>query len=480
MNLFGWVLLLSMTLAGTALAFQPVTNDEAWSLQVARRVLRGERLYRDVFFGAGPIAIWLLVVAFLVSRPQLAIVRALTAVYSGAIATACAGLVMILGASPGQAVTVALATLAFGGRQLGLHNHYGQISILMTLLAHLAVAVERNAVAGILLAVASTGRYSTGIAATGTLSLVLAIRSTSGEVALLLGAWSGGLLTAALLLGFEGMRWFVVRAVCNKGVYLKTGTLGPITGIRRTLRQLKRGSRSIALAHLAAHTLPPLALAVSLGSLWIGGAESVPAVPLAISLAVLAALASFPRYAALHAVAVAPLAVTSLGASLMVVRLPAALWVALSVISALLLLFCLWSRAREVGTGQYRRDLPSLRGLPAGPQGGLWPDQTDDLISAAGPSVFLLDPVAPFFYVCGSLQNPTPFDYPFASTFGVHGQAEVIRAIERGSVPWVWVRGRFPDSFRPVELLTFVEQQMELVGEVNGGRLYRMASPAVP
>ena len=61
--------------------YLPVTVDEAWSLVVARRMNRGDRLYRDIFYGAAPLAIAVQGLAFRVLRPQGVVVRLLTVGY---------------------------------------------------------------------------------------------------------------------------------------------------------------------------------------------------------------------------------------------------------------------------------------------------------------------------------------------------------------------------------------------------------------
>jgi hypothetical protein len=76
-----------------------------------------------------------------------------------------------------------------------------------------------------------------------------------------------------------------------------------------------------------------------------------------------------------------------------------------------------------------RRDLPGLRRLPVLPMSGnVWPDETDGL--PVKVFVFRLD--AALVYACGGVSNPTPFDYPASTTFGAHGQADVVDAFESG------------------------------------------------
>jgi len=54
-------------------------GDEAWFLQVTRRVAEGGRLYSDVFFGAGPLAIYLSVPIVRLFGPQILVTKALVA-----------------------------------------------------------------------------------------------------------------------------------------------------------------------------------------------------------------------------------------------------------------------------------------------------------------------------------------------------------------------------------------------------------------
>ncbi len=56
-----------------------LSNDEMWFLQVVRRVVAGEVLYRDVFYGATPLAVYLAAPFVALSGAEVAVVKGLVA-----------------------------------------------------------------------------------------------------------------------------------------------------------------------------------------------------------------------------------------------------------------------------------------------------------------------------------------------------------------------------------------------------------------
>ena len=95
------VAMVSMVVTAAALAFTPITVDEGWFVQVCRRVVDGERLYEDVFYGAAPIPVWLCAAAFKILRPQAVVARSLAVLYVAATSAASTWALTAAGASDG-------------------------------------------------------------------------------------------------------------------------------------------------------------------------------------------------------------------------------------------------------------------------------------------------------------------------------------------------------------------------------------------
>jgi len=90
-----------------------ITNDEAWILRVAQRLLDGDVLYRDVFFGATPLSMYLVTaVAFLTGVEISAVKIVLAFCFVSSTLLACR-LALQLGLGRTALTMVVLTQLAF-------------------------------------------------------------------------------------------------------------------------------------------------------------------------------------------------------------------------------------------------------------------------------------------------------------------------------------------------------------------------------
>lgn len=395
--------------------YRPISVDEAWSLVVARRMNRGDRLYRDVFYGAAPLAIWLQSLAFRVLRPQALVVRMLTVGY--VIAEVWAATVLVGGGS-GSGAFVAGAMVAFGGLHLAVHNHYGHLTAAATLWAAAAVAEGRPLLAGLVVGLGILGRYPVGVLAALALGVVVWVGDGWSQALQLLVA-SAIPVAIAVAVRPSSVRDFFHSAVANKGEYLTTGRVMPWSWIAS--RDWKRWD--LAVVHVAMISAMVLVVVAPGVTLWALAAE-VRNASIAVVLAGLGAAVVFPRFDGAHAVAAAPLAIPALGVALnggLGWWIGAAAWTAAAL--------GLWARRSLTRRARIRRDVPSLKHLPVAPlHGGVWPDETADLPA----EVFVLRMDAATIYACGGVTNPTPFDYPAASTFGPREQRLVLDRFAAG------------------------------------------------
>lgn len=436
---------------------RPVTVDEAWSTVVARRVAGGEKLYRDVFYGAGPGAILLLSLAVRLTKRHALVARLFTVGY---VLAAAASVLVLVDDPDGQMMGIA-SIAALGSLHLHLHNHYSSLSTVSAMWSLAAVQADLPWLAGSLAGVALLGKYSVGIVAvvvvvvsTGLLDSLEAV-GTVVATAVLAPA-----VTAVL--GRRLVRWFYRRAVANKAGYLEFGRAGPIRWIRtRNWRRPDLVALQVPVViAIVAVVVVPLA---TLGALAADVSE--PTV-IGCALSIVGLSVVVPRFDGGHAMTASTPVVIGFAISF-----GTQVWAeAVGIIAWLMTLVGVagrvsWLRKREV-----RRDVVGFDGLAA-PRvsGGVWPDETAGLPD----EVFLLRLDAPLVYATRLVSNPTPFDYPAVTTFGPNGFDVVRRAHRKGLAVCV----RWANQSSPLTPRGLVDEMTATAGErvalgklVAGGR----------
>jgi hypothetical protein len=91
---------------------------------------------------------------------------------------------------------------------------------------------------------------------------------------------------------------------------------------------------------------------------------------------------------------------------------------------------------------------------------------------AKDKKVFFLTPQAGFFYLTTGLKNLTPFDFPLATAFGLHGQSKVISAIESGKINLVFMEKKSGGISCPITLENYVETRMKFIGNIRTLSVY--------
>ena len=449
-----------------------VLTDEAWFLQVVRRVRDGERLYEDVFFGAGPLAVWLASLAVRWSRPQITFIRALIIGYGFAIWFAGIALLRVAGLDRIYSVVFVLGALALGGHHLARGNQYGLLSQLGVIIAAFGVVQGDGLVTGTGIALALTGKYSLGVFATLWALPLLAI-----EAGLAAAAWAALVIAAAavaigLILGTRGVRSFVAVAVANKGTYLATAGIGPVQDLLNRARQTGRTPlyRAITLVGpIAVFTVFALGAAAAAFGLTAGVLEGSSLLVLASAICATGLAVAFPRADHAHQVAAMPLVLLGMLPIVAWITPPTAVLAGVAVVLGGVLAATLAASVLVVRSAMVRRDLPRLRLLPVMMQGLVWPDDTESVVRTAGNEVFVLRPDAPYFYLSGRLENPTPYDYPLVVTFGPHGQATIAAAINTGGLRWVCYPGPSGGRLAPTQLERKMDQRAPIEQTSIGG-----------
>lgn len=469
-----------------AMARIPVVDDEAWFLQVISRLRRKEALYRDVFYGAGPLPVWIGLLAVRGRRRPMLALRTVGVAYFVGILVAGSWVLAGAGAPAAAHAAVWIGALAFAPPTLALETPYTRLALLSAVVAAGVVLHLDNAgppvafiLAGLAAGVSFSAKQTIGLAATvgvGAASFVAGGVAAAGWF-----TFGAGLAAAACLVPLARagtLAWYVRRSFLNKTSYLATGSMGLRSGIREALRRPfpTRAQRRLYLAVLLAAylVLPAVLLASALAlrdlvtSDQAAGARQVDAATVALAAVVFAAAiprADFGHVRGLFPVAVLTVALAASAHPAAMDAVPAAVRlggaVALAAVTALALAI-------------------SIRRIQVSPTSHDPLDDTDcaALRERTGGRVFLLRGDASRWYLAGGLENPTPYDYPLASVFGPHGQREVIQGICDGRIGWVCWPGISSGRLRPAELEEFVSRAMVAVEETPAGALYRMPDPS--
>jgi hypothetical protein len=457
-----------------------------------RRVAAGQALYRDVFYGATPLAVQVTVLA---ARAGGVTVGTLEAVLAGLFALTCLTCLRLaaqLGAGVrGQAVLL----LALGALAPPIaFSPYNQLAVLL-LLAALSLALTHAATERrdwLLASAAAAGlafasKQNLGLLALAVPAAALASgpgrRSARAWLGLAL-AFSSAALAPLLPVALSGgLPRLVEYGFLGKGGYVGSGSfdyfadLASLPGVT--------GAGGGALGRVVwglASLLPPLALAGLAWRAWRARTAAERRRCLLVLAALGAALLNlFPQADRTHLVCGLPAVLAALvpvaSGTGSRPAIPAAF--AAAGLASLTVLF--WTGTavpRLAGPGYVSSGLPHL--APA----RLTPSEEDSLFAASarlreaaaeGGPVFFLSPRAGFLYLVTDLPDPTPFDIPLATSMGRGGEEEVIEEIRAGRVRQVCLDPDTGGRLEPSRLAAYVRLRMRPAGDYSVCRLYRAA-----
>lgn len=479
-------------------------EDEAWFLQVVARTNGGEVLYRDVFFGSTPLGVYLsgavtrvLGTEMLVLKGVSVAVFAVTSLLAFHLARgfglgrkASAAVVMALGvlALPtiglygDLASTLLLATLALALRWVQLGTDQAEPPawwrhplVLGGVTAGLCFGAKQNVGALALAALAATALLAPARPAPRRRRLLDAARPAPAFVVVV-----GAVLAPVVLSGALPEFWDYGFA--NKGSYLRLGGksyLDQLTALGRLVRGLPGGLLQTTLQ--AVVLLPALAV-VATAATWprARAGERRRAVAVAAFL-VAGLLAVYPRADSAHLADAAPVCAVAVAyaASRWAPALPRARRTALAATFGGLLLATLatvgWAAVTITSPDHGALAVPHFGGVPLPSDERARLSEQVRALDALGPDhlpVFLLSREAGFGYLSTGLSNPTPFDYPVATAFGRHGQADTMGAVRQGRIASVCRDPAIDDPLRPAALDSFVTGRLRPVGDIGPCWLY--------
>jgi len=463
-----------------------VLTDEAWFLQVITRVRWGDLLYRDVFYGAGPLPIW---IGSLVARRgsrRLVGLRVLGVGYFVGLMVAGSWVLAQADAGPRYVAAFWIASLAFAPPTSALESHYTRLALLAAVVAAgvMLPLGPSSAAAGFALAGAAAGVAFSSKQTVGVVSALASVAAAANAAGVRGAAWcaagvlavAGGGLVPLARAGALG--WYVRRCFLNKTSYLATGTVGIRHGVigamdRPFRNRVHRDAYRIVM--LAAYAVVIAAMVLVLPAVWLrlvgdGGAGRADVTVASLGLVVLSAVV--PRADFSHIRGLFPVALLTVALALSSHApdsVPAGVVVAAAVVGGGLTLLALAISVRRFQVS--RSGDAWLEGLPVTIEGVAG---AGALRERTGGEVFLLRPDASLWYLSGGLTNPTPYDYPYASVFGPHGQQDVIAGIRAGRIAWVCWPGPTWGPLQPKELEEFVAASMVAVGDSPAGVLYRV------
>jgi len=505
----GWGLGLFVANLLATLGHGSLSNDETWFLQVASRVAAGEVLYRDVFYGATPLAVFLAVPLVALSGAELAVVKGLVAL------TATLTLLVVRrilnGLDLGQhsaLITAALVVFApawmigTGALYVPLAYLFLALTLMWSLEGDRAEGTSRarwssrpvllsgvaaglcfaaHPVVGALALLALLGASALAVTTPGSRLGQLVRRPAVQLAAFLLSA--GVVLAPVVISG--GAAKFVEYGFIAKQLYLQVARIPYASQLRR-LGELATHLATPGNArafYWQLEFLAPLLVLLALGvalvvcrparrdPLWtvvlfcsaayLGGLPRMAIEHLSVTLPILALGLAFAL--ARMVPRIAPLRARPVRGALVLGLIPGLAWLYLIPILALA------SGTQRIATQ------PHIRGVVLAPQMTEFLERSSRALrDKADPAhTFILTRSAGMWYTLSGVHNPTPFDYPLVTAFGLNGQVTVREAITAGEITAVCMEPPTGYYLAARDLEEYVQQAMHPGEDVGACRLYR-------
>jgi hypothetical protein len=477
-------------------------GDETWTLQVLQRISTGDVLYRDVFFGSTPLSGYVSAAATRVLGAEILVLRALRVLFFVTTILLCGETAHRVSGRAGPALLAALGLVSLAVRTP--EGLYSTLSVFFLLLCFRATwewlsspNASLLAAAGGAAGLAFVSKQNVGIAAFAAAAIVvvcvapadsLRTRRLGGltmafvlpVVLTLLPVWWSGGLTGLVDYGFLG-----------KGAYLRAGGVSPLEGLRPWRELFEGGRPAGALLLACAGSIRYWVLPLTLGALgwcWIRTRSSPRSererLLVVSAFSVAAVVIVFPRFDPTHLGHGVPLLAVGLAYVWSQTGMRAGRPIGWS-LALVLGAFFLARYGRSVGpplsglsTGSWSlAALPHFRGvpLPVADETRLRDDGRRLTASADRGRLLILTTYPSVLYLVSGVRNPTPFDYPLVTAFGLSGRTRVLAALESGAIGSVCFAPAATESQRPRDLEQFVKTRMSRISDLGPCTLYRRA-----
>ena len=469
-------------------------GDETWFLAVMSRLLSGDRLYRDLFFGSLPLSAQLAEPVFRIFGCEILVLRALIVLSFAGSAGFLVKAAGDLGIQRRQLPVFVLALLVFAdGGPAHLYSPLSAFFLSATLAV--VVAFRRRprpgllAAAGLLAGLTFAAKPNVGGAALAAAALSLAAvppcPAASLRGAALFGA-AAALPVVLPLLPFlapgGGMGDLLEYVALNKGTYLRVAgvpyTESVVRAVRLFLAPPRSGSEflDVVLA-FRSFVLPAALLAFLVAWARRGGAERRSgAVLVLFSLAALSAI--FPRADVSHLAYALPVPLLAAVWALPATKRSPVTRRAVIAVGGLLAVIVSAALLRGPvgllrGTWTFL-GLPHVRGVlfPASGAPEVRRQAAELRRAAAGQPLFLLSSDAAFWSLVSGVRNPTPFDCPRSTAFGRTGEARLLLDIESGRLSRVCMAPSPDWRLRPLLLEDAVPLLMRPAGPAGPCTLF--------
>jgi hypothetical protein len=467
------------------------TYDQSWFLLVAKRILAGETLYRDVYFNTTPLSMYVTAAAVAVTGVQLLTVELVVAF--SVLASIMLGWKIIERAVPSERrVPLLLIALVIVYGNYQAKTPYTPLAVTLFMLTLLGFLVwhdeRRNSTlfwSGIAAGFSFASKYNIGLLAVAALALgvfIVARARLAPRIAIaraLASIVAGFSLVVAAMVAVIAATGafpaFVEYAFSNKTMYVAVGWTGFIRALGLFIDALRApfSIQSVTTIYIFFVCAVPV-VAIALMTRWFIAADrEQKARVVALSIFLIAAAAgSYPQAASSM-----PFVVPALGAIAGIAwRLGAAPRSRALRISCVAVV-ALWlsiGAARMLMNPINRLMSPEWRFSQIAHCRGIIVETDDDEmllrqareLRAAVPSreAFIQTLNAGFYYLASGIRNPTPYDLPAVTTFGPRGQQKVIASIISGRIEHVAVipsAATYEQPWQsPQELMRYVETSM--------------------
>jgi hypothetical protein len=441
--------------------------DEAWMTQVVARMQQGETLYRDIFCGTTPLAFY---IQAALGTSEVSLLRSMLHILF--VAT------VVLTTAIGWRLEISKPLLIAGTAALvvwirpmpnSLYSNWALLFLLAALFcctwlleeSPVLIAIAAGALAGLSFA----AKHNVGLLALAAVLGAIAVLRRPGwqrQAAGAMGAFAVTITLACLLpIAWSGA-WsdFVSQCFTGKSVYLREARVGYF--------DQWQGWSPTAVIYLLPVALPVL--------FWIAFRQRPTAAPILLFVFACAGLlAVYPRPDLLHMRLSVPALTLAAVYCLAQGKWPYRLhrMIAILACCAAATYYLHQARKERANGPHYALKQERLRGISMNSlAAGRLIRESEAMERQNAPNLFILHPHAAVYYLATGIRNPTRYDFPLSTTFGPHGQQQVIDRIRSGDISAVCLQPTPWEILPPQALIGFIQQNLRPGPDLGPCRIF--------